>query len=328
MNRVAWIMGSQMVYWNELVLTAAVAAAICFFLGLYGMRGEDPAPAFAAAPLCIVLSLALGRLIYWYCREDGYDSFLAAMTDYSGGSFALIGAFLGCLLTALLLRLTGLSRNLGRMLDCMSAAGAAGIAVGRMASFFDSSDRGKTVLPAGSLPWVYPVINQVSDDPEYRLATFFIQAMVAGVLFLALLCFFLGNRRRRDGDTCLIFLLCYGASQVVLDSTRYDALYFRSNGFVSLVQVASALAVALVSVLFSVRLVKNRGFRWRYVLIWIGQLALAAGAGYMEYFVQRHGNRAAFAYGIMSICLAAEVMAALCIRRAAEKKYCAEAKRT
>jgi len=309
-----------MVYWNALILTAAAATAICFFLGLYGLRGKDPAAAFAAVPLCIVLSLVLGRLIHWYCRGDGYESLLLAMTDDPRGSYALIGAFLGCLLTALFLRLIGMSRNLGRMLDCMSVAGAAGIAVGRMASFFDSTDRGMIVQSARDLPWVYPVINPVSDNIEYRLATFAIQAMVAGVLFLALLCFFLRRRRQRDGDTCLVFLLCYGASQVVLDSTRYDSLYFRSNGFVSLVQVACALAIAFVSALFSFRMVKNRGFRWRYVLVWTGQLALAVGAGYMEYFVQRHGNRAAFAYGIMSACLAAVVIVSLCVRRAAEKE--------
>ena len=33
----------------------------------------------------------------------------------------------------------------------------------------------------------------------------------------------------KDGDTFLLFLLMYGASQVVLDSTRYDSLHFRSN---------------------------------------------------------------------------------------------------
>ena len=320
MDRVAWIIGNQVIYWNSLILTAAAIAAICFFLGRYGVRGGSIVTAFAAVPLCIAFSLLLGRFIHWYCRADSYERFFAAMADPSQAGCALAGAFLGCLLAALLLRGIGLSKNLGRMLDCMSVAGAAGIAVGRLASFFDSSDRGQIVESVKTLPWVYPVVNRVSDSLEYRLATFSLQALAAGVLFLALLCYFVWSKRRKDGDTCLIFLLCYGASQVVLDSTRYDSLYFRSNGFVSLVQVLCALAMALVTVLFSVRMVRRRGFRWWYVLIWMGQLALAVGAGYMEYFVQRHGNRAALAYGIMSACLAAAVIVTLCIQRAAEKE--------
>ncbi len=320
MDRVAWIVGNTLIYWNSLILTAAAATAICFFLGLYGIRGKNPAAGFIAVPLCIVFSVALGRLLHWYCRADSYESLFKAMTDYSQGSYALTGVFIGCLLAALLLRLIGLSRNLGQMLDCMSVAGAAGIAVGRLASFFDSSDRGQIVESMKSLPWVYPVVNRVSDSLEYRLATFAIQAMVAGGLFLALICFYTLGKRRKDGDTCLIFLLCYGASQVVLDSTRYDSLYFRSNGFVSVVQVLCAITIAVVTVIFSIRMVKNRGFQWWYLPVWIGWLGLIGGAGYMEYYVQRHGNQAAFAYGVMSVCLAAAVFVTLCIRQSGENR--------
>ncbi len=38
MDRIALIMGNHIIYWNALVLTAAAATAICFFLGLYGIR--------------------------------------------------------------------------------------------------------------------------------------------------------------------------------------------------------------------------------------------------------------------------------------------------
>ena len=80
-------------------------------------------------------------------------------------------------------------------------------------------------------------------------------------LFLILLIFYL-PKKRKDGDTALIFLLLYGASQIVLDSTRYDKLFFRSNGFVSVVQVLGALGLLLVIVVFSARMVKARGFRF------------------------------------------------------------------
>ena len=50
-------------------------------------------------------------------------------------------------------------------------------------------------------------------------------------------------------------------------------------------------------------MVKTRGFRAWYCAIWAAMLALLGGAGYMEYFVQRHGDRAVFSYSIMSVCL-------------------------
>ncbi len=318
MDRIAYISGDTAVYWNSVVLTLAAATAICFFLAFYLGRGGKAAAGFAAVPLSLALSLVCARFFHWYCRADSYDGFFAAMTDYSSGGYALMGVFLGCFLAAALLRLVKLQDDLPAMLDCMCLAGSAGIAVGRLSSFFNSSDRGQVVESLRALPWVYPVTNSVSGATEYRLATFLLQSMVALALFLALTRFYLkSGRKGKSGDTCLIFLLCYGASQVVLDSTRYDSLFFRSNGFVSIVQVLGALAMALAIVAFSVRLVRSRGFRFWYVPVWLLLVALIGGAGFMEYYVQRHGNEGVFAYSVMSACLIAVAAVTLALRAAA-----------
>lgn len=317
MDQIALIVGETFIYWNSILLTAGAAVAICFFLACYLWKSGNAIAGFAVVPLALVVSLGLARFVHWYCRADSYDSFAAAMTDYASGGYALLGVFAGCLLAALVVRGLLLTRNLPQMLDCMAIAGCAGMAVGRLASFYNSSDRGQIIQSIQSLPFVYPVTNAVSGALEYRLATFVIQAMVAAVLFGALAWFDWHSHRRgrgRDGDTCLVFLLCYGASQVVLDSTRYDSLFFRSNGFVSMVQVLAAVAMAFSAVWFSVRLVKSRGFRWWNVPLWLLQLAAVGGAGYMEYYVQRRGNEALFAYSVMSGCLLLVIGSALLIR--------------
>lgn len=317
MDRIAFIVGDHFIYWNSIVLTLAAAVAIAFFLSLYIGKCGNAVAGFAAVPVAIVLSLVLARLIHWYSRTDSYTSFGAAMMDFASGGYALMGVFAGCILTAVLLRLIFFHKNLPEMLDCMSIAGCAGIAVGRLAAFFNSADRGQIIESMESLPWVYPVTNAVSGATEYRLATFVIQAMVAFALFACLSLFYIrGNRKEklRDGDTALIFLLCYGASQVVLDSTRYDSLFFRSNGFVSIVQVFSAIALAFAIVMFSVRMVKIRGFKFWQVPVWILIAAGIGCAGFMEYYVQRHGNEAVFAYSVMSACLACVIALTLLIR--------------
>ena len=305
MDRIAFIFGEVFLYWSSIIMTLAAVVAVCVFLALYLRKSGNGTAAAAALPIAIVLSLLLGRYQHWYCRADSYESLYAAMTSLFTGGYALMGAFAGCALTAVLLRVTKVSQNLPEMLDCMAIAGGAGITLGRLACFFSAADRGQIVNSTG-LPWAYPVVNAVSGALEYRLATFVIQAMVTGAIFLGVLIFYLWGQKkgtRKDGDACLIFLLCYGASQVVLDSTRYDSLFFRSNGFVSIVQVLGALAIGLAIVLFSIRLVKARGWHPSYLGLWIDQLVLVGGAGYMEYHVQRHGDQAGFAYTAMSICL-------------------------
>jgi len=315
MDKIAFIAGDSFIYWNSIVYCLAAATAVCFFLAFYLSKNSSIAAGFAAVPLSIVLSIVLARFVHWYSRADSYESFTSAMTEYGFGGYALIGVFAGCALAAALLGLIRLHPSTPAMLDAMALAGAAGIAVGRLSSLFNASDRGQILEGLKSLPLVYPVTNAVSGVTEYRLATFMLQSITALVIFLALAVFFLkGRETLKDGDTCLIFLLLYCASQVVLDSTRYDSLFFRSNGFVSIVQVFSALGLGLVIFLFSRRLVRARGFRWWNVPLWILIAGCIGGAGFMEYYVQRHGDQAAFAYSVMTACLTGIILLTLLIR--------------
>ena len=323
MDKLALISGETFLYWNSIVYTLAGATAIAFFLAFYLGKCGNAVAGFAVVPMSMFLGLVAARFFHWYCRADSYDGFLAAMTDYTSGGYALMGMFLGCFLPACLLRLMRLSRSLPEMLDCMAISGCAGIAVGRLASLFNSSDRGQVLENFKSLPVAWPVTNAVSGAVEYRLATFMLQSVVALVLFVGLAAFYLrGNKKGnlKNGDTSLIFLLIYCASQVVLDSTRYDSLFFRSNGFVSVVQVLGALGLGLAIFLFSRRMVKTYGLKFWQFLLWLPMVAGIGCGGFMEYYVQRRGNEAAFAYSVMSGCLAGVILLTLFIRHLAVKK--------
>ena len=327
MDKIAFYSGSTAIYWNSVILTLAAATAICFFLAFYLGKSGNGAAGFAVVPVSMVLSLVFARFFHWYCQSDSYTGFTAAMTNYAEGGYALMGVFLGCVLAAALTRVICLHRNLPEMLDAMSMAACAGMAVGRLSALFNASDRGQVLMNFRSLPIASPVNNAVSGAVEYRLATFALQSMVALALFIGLAVFYNKGQKRgklRDGDTCLLFLLLYGASQVVLDSTRYDSLFFRSNGFVSVVQVLGAVALALAVILFSRRMVKARGLRAWQIFLWLLIGIAIGGAGYMEYYVQRRGNEALFAYSVMSGCLLFVILLTLLIRFLAvrvEKKY-------
>lgn len=327
MDKIAFYSGSTAIYWNSVILTLAAATAICFFLAFYLGKSGNGAAGFAVVPVSMVLSLVFARFFHWYCQSDSYTGFTAAMTNYAEGGYALMGVFLGCVLAAALTRVICLHRNLPEMLDAMSMAACAGMAVGRLSALFNASDRGQVLMNFRSLPIASPVNNAVSGAVEYRLATFALQSMVALALFIGLAVFYNKGQKRgklRDGDTCLLFLLLYGASQVVLDSTRYDSLFFRSNGFVSVVQVLGAVALVLAVILFSRRMVKARGFQAWQIFLWLLIGIAIGGAGYMEYYVQRRGNEALFAYSVMSGCLLFVILLTLLIRFLAvrvEKKY-------
>ena len=303
MENVGFILGKTYIYWSSVVLAVAAAAAICMFLGLRLASGEKMTGTFILIPFGVLLSMVLGRFVHWYCNPDSYASFVGAMGDYSSGNYALMGVFAGCAITACVLWVLGLDKDIAGTFDCMAIAGTLGMSVGRLNHLFNSFDRGVVVQGIRSLPLVYPVENAVSGDLEYRLATFMLQAIVAAVLFVVLMVFYFTKGRANRGDTCLLFLLCYGASQILLDSTRYDSLFMRSNGFISLVQIFGAAFVVLSIVLFSVRMVRNRGWRWWYILLWVAVVGLLTCAGIMEYQVQRRGSEAVKFYSVMAASL-------------------------
>ena len=307
MEKIAFIIGETFIYWSSIILTLAVVTAICIFTFFY-LKNLRNAIAWAIfLPASIVVSLYLSRFLHWYCLTDSYSSMESAMGDFSRGGFALMGVFFGCFAVACVLRLVQIVKSLPELLDCLALGGAAGIAVGRLASIFNGTARGMAVEGITALPWVYPMTNAVSGAVEYRLATFMLQAMATGLIFLILAVFYLKgtgkNGSLRSGDTACLFLCFYGASQVVLDSTRYDSLFMRSNGFISIVQILGAAALILTMIYFSVRMVKARRFKWWYISLWLVYAGCAGGAGYMEYWVQRHGDQAIFSYSVMTGCL-------------------------
>ena len=318
MDRIAWIIGETYIYWQSVILMLAAVTAILMFAGLYIGKSGNVAAAAVAVPMAMAAGLFLARVVHWYCQSAAYESFTAAVTDWSGGGFALMGVFAGCLLAAGLLRLLCVTRNLPQMLDCMALAGSAGIAVGRLACLYSAADRGMILNQIKTLPLAFPVVNAITGETEYRLATFMLQAMVTGVIFLVLLSAWLVGRKGKqlpDGEITLRFLMLYGAAQALLDSTRYDSLFLRSNGFVSVVQILSLLAMVTVIVIFSVKMVKAKGWKWDFLGLWLGELAFLGGAGYMEYYVQRHGDRALKAYAMMAVCLMGAVLLTALIRR-------------
>lgn len=331
MEKIAFIIGETFIYWSSIIVTLAAVAAILLFWSFYLKKSGNAVGAAFFVPVAIVASLYCARFIHWYCFADSYDSMENAMSNMSRGGFALMGAFVACVAVACLLRLLRIVKNLPEMLDCLSLAGAAGVAVGRLACLFNSSDRGMNVEGIRTLPLVSTVVNSVSGAVEYRLATFMLQAMVTGLIFLILWLFFtLGNRKRRkvklrDGDTCLLFLITYGAAQIVLDSTRYDSMFMRSNGFISIVQIMGLICMLLPIILFSVRMVKAAGFKVWQLLLWVGIVASMGVAAFMEYWVQRHGDQALFSYSVMSSCLLVAVALTVVIRSIAVRRENAKA---
>ena len=249
MDSVAFLIGHYSIYWSTVIVAFAAAVGVFLFWFFYLWDEPDVVGAFCVVPLALGLGLVLARLCHWYFRQDSYRSLQEAMTDYSVGDLALMGAFAGCFLAACLAALVRRGRHFGAMLDAMSVAGAGAVSLGRLSGLCNTADRGG-IVAEGSI-WASALVNPSTGATEYRLATFLIQALVTAAVFLLLVGLYFWGRKG----------------------------YRRANGWTP----------GCLTVLGSC-------------------LVLLGLAGWMEYYVQRHGNQAAFAYTVMGSSLAGVVL--------------------
>ena len=312
MDPIAVYIGDVFIYWSALIVALAVCAWFCLSAAVYTAGGGRAIAMWVFLPLAWGLGLLLSRALHWYCHTEQYVSLTGALTDYAAGGYCMPGVLLGVVLAALLLRLVRLIPSAARLLDAAAPGAALGIALIRLSALFNTTCRGSIIItdPAYQrLPLASPIIT-ASGAAEFHFATFFVQFLLLLVLTVLLLVFHLRRSGRPmkcgpgAGHTALLFLLLFSVTELVLDSTRYDSSFLRSNGFVSVVQICSALCVLAVLVFYSVCSVRGNKLRWYHWLLWTGYLASVGGTGYLEYLVQRHGDWYMACYGGMSACCA------------------------
>lgn len=309
MNKIAYIFEDYVINWSSIILVAAVATAILICFALSARKPGYSLPLAVTLPLSMILGCVFARVIHWYCRTDQYESFAQAFTDFSVGGFSLIGLAIGCLLAAVIVWAIGLAPNLGKLLDILAPGAAIAIALGRLSFLFNYADRGKVFIENEAnrrLPIGSAVINSSSGATEWRFASFFMQAIVAAVIFVIVVAAFiyfsrlvLRNGNTAAGNVFFLFLILYFSTEILLDSTRYDALFMRSNGFVSLMQIFAAVMIVFPYVWLSVRSVRFNGLSIKHIVLWLVYLGALGLAGYMEYYVQRHGNLYMLSYTLM-----------------------------
>ncbi len=327
MERIAFLLAGtgRPVFWRDIILCMGVAAAVFLLLALRLADRQPVFPALLLIPAAGAASLYAGRALHWYCCPESYGSFRAAVGDLAAGGLSLIGVIAGTLAVCLLFRAVRLIRDLPALLDELAAAGSLGIAAGRMCELFGDGDRGKMIFSRAALhrlPFAAAAVNPVSGEAEWRFASFCFQSMAAGAIFLLLMLRRLRRAARREedpGGDFWLFLALYSLSEILLDSTRYDALFLRSNGFVSLEQIAGLAAAVLMMAAFSVPVLRRGGAGRLCGACW----TLFAGGfglvGYMEYYVQRHGEAYVFAYSLMAAGLLSAFIGLWTVRRCARR---------
>ena len=321
MNPIAIYSGSIVIYWSSIVIALGILACVCMSLALCASNREPRSGMLLFVALTVMLSVPMCRAVHWYAHIEQYSGFLAAMTDYSNGSYVLSAALLAAFIAAVMVHTLGLCSSAAKLLDAFAPGAALAVPFIRLSSLFNNACRSKIIFQTPALQQL-PMASGITTSTgtvEYRFATFFIHFLLMLIICYMLLVFF-GKRRnipkrhgRAEGDTARMFLLFYSASEVVMDSTRYDSSFLHSNGFVSIVQIAAGVCIIGLLVYYSIHSIKANGMRFYHWLGWIGFLASVGGVGASEYLVQRHGNWYMFCYPAMSLCCIGMALVVYCL---------------
>ena len=309
MNPIAVYSGSTVLYWSAVIISVGLLAALFMSCAVQLSSRGRLVSMLLFFPLAILFSIPLCRALHWYCHQEQYGRLLAALTNYSSGSYVLSAAIPGVWLAAWIAAKLD-DGDTAKLLDAATPGIALAVAFIRLSSLFNSSCRSKIPVTTGllqHLPLAAGITNSAGVT-EYRFATFFVHFLLMLLLCHALLRFFYRRRYvpmragRFQGCTIDLFLLFYSASELVLDSTRYDSSFLPVNGFVSIVQILAAVCMLLLLIRYSRLSIRANGVRWWHWLLWILWIAALGVGGFMEYLVQRHGNWYLGCYAAMGLC--------------------------
>ena len=306
MNGIAMYLGERAIHWSAIMIAMGVLCCLSLTIALYKQRSDSLRAVLVLFPLSVILGLFLARLIHWYFNTEIYGSFGAAFSNFDLGSFSIPGVILGLWLAAWIVYRLGLVPSTGMLLDCAAPGMALLIAFIRLSALFNNTCRSRILIENPIFQMLPFAISNTdaAGNRVWRLATFFLAFLAMLILTVFLLVFYVKRAKHkmrkpcpRSGNVWRMFLLYYGAIEIVVDSLRNDSplMHFhllselnQYSSFVSLAQIFAACTALYVLVFYSVRSIKARGFSWWHAASWLGFVVSLVGIGYLgEYKVQR-----------------------------------------
>ncbi len=286
------------------------AAAVIGFLS-YAKKCEK-----GTAPLLLFLSIIMGGLIsrIGFCllnQELGFMMPLKSWFNITGGGWSMVGLVGGVMLAGWTTgKLT--KQHAGVTLDIVACALPIFLALERIGEDCIPDFNYSRELESTFLNNTFLVVSNGNDT--FRLATRRLTAIIMVILFIILIIDLM--HLKRDGNTCLLFLMLFGAATVILESLRYDR--FLRITFVGLEQILAAVMLFLGILPCALRNMKERK---GLAVIAIISVFLAAGFGVgLEFALDRSNISRLLIYAVFLLVMIMPVALGLKLRREDAKR--------
>ena len=289
-------------------LYAALGMAVGMIaLALLMRRGKLKA---GTTPLTCLMALVCGFILsrLFFCLMDrnlGGPVPLSGVLMLTGGGYSMMGAILGASIgTVLSAKMT--RQAPAKLLDYLAPALLLFIACERLGEGY-IEDFGISRPLVGDL--LKDSFLAVKGEYDWRLATYLSESFIA--LILSVVAIRDLGHIRRAGDTYLLFLMLYGASQVVMESLRFDQHMHLS--FVGLQQVMALLLLCAAVIVLAVRRWKEQK---KLAVLAVSSLPLVCVFGVaLEFAIDRTRISRYLIYVVFALVVAAPVIMGLKLRK-------------
>jgi len=290
-------------------VAVGLALALCL-LALLSRKMKWKQGAFLTfAVLALPLGFVFSRLLYCFVDESlGFSMPLWAIAQVNIGGFSIMGALLGACLAAVIAgKIAGM--HAAQLMDCLGPAFLMLVIFERLG---ERVIEGFGQSRALTMDLFINSFLAVEGDNGYFLATYMIEAAAAAVLCAILILDL--KVTRRAGDTFIKFMLLFGATQIILESLRYDQ-HMTVHAFVRIEQILSMTLLGVGVIVLAVRNWKNR-FKLSLAAVILIPVVVGIGVG-IEFMIDRTGINRLLLYAVFSLLVAVPAWLGLKLRRRA-----------
>lgn len=320
MDAIAIYYNNIIICWSSIIICAGIIVGFLISNSFYSARNKYGFGAWVYLPLAIGSSVFLSRIIHWYCHMEQYSDFKTAITRYDTGDYCMIGVLIGTWIIALLMQLTKLVPDRYNLLDAFAPGIAFTMGIIRLSDIYNTSCRGKILVNNPKYQHL-PIASATIDaagNIQYRFATFFVSFILFMIATLIIVVFSICTHHTKyktpaksKGHTYRLFLLLFAVSEIIMDSTRYDAshLYFsgeklaflnKGASFMGLSQFLGALLCIYLFTYYMTISIKANGKDKKHIILLLTYLVGFTIAGVSEYLVQRYSSMYLVYYGSQS----------------------------
>lgn len=252
---VAFTIFGREIMWYGVIVALAVIAGVVVTMWRMKKAGYNPDVIIDFAFIVIPLAIVGARLYYVIFAWHQFASNPISILYIWQGGLAIYGGIIGGAIGVYLL-CRRRKYKFGIIADAIAPSLAIAQSIGRWGNYFNQEAYGYAVKDINIINFPFACVEiakthyvEIFDNAKitictepYHLATFFYESVWNLIVFIALIVFTRGKKKRARGNTFALYLILYGLGRFMIEGLRADSLWLIDG----VIRISQALSVVIM----------------------------------------------------------------------------------